>query len=429
MRIRGVIFASVSSAFLAASVAAAGSAFAASTNPDVTKAEQAYQALVAGDQATAILTYTQAIESRHLPTEVLANALLNRALAYQQMSSHQEAIDDYTSALQLDAMSGHLRATALYNRGLSQQKLAQPSRAIEDFTSALFLDPEFAQAYYSRGNALRDSGQFLFALSDYDKAVRYKHPDIARVRYAEAQTYHSLKRPKDEKASLEAALAANPSYTAAREQLALLGGAPQQIATLAAPEAATMAAGGELTVRKPDLPPAVAPPSELTAEAPADPMMTAAVDPAPVAKIVDRVPSEATPAAAPADEKILAVEPVDDPAPDEAAAPQVAAVAPEASTEEPAQDSQNAAAEPAGWSVQIASAASESAAWAVWKKMQSKHKTLADQHVVVVKADLGKKGVVYRIRIAGFESQADAKGSCSKLKSGGVSCFIAKSNS
>ena len=46
--------------------------------------------------------------------------------------------------------------------------------AIEDFTSTLFLDVEFSQAYYSRGNVLRRSGQFLFALSDYEKSLKYE---------------------------------------------------------------------------------------------------------------------------------------------------------------------------------------------------------------------------------------------------------------
>ena len=76
-------------------------------------------------------------------------------------------------------MSAEMRATALYNRGLSQQKLPNLSAAVEDYTSALFLDPSFAHAYYGRGNALRESGQFLFALSDYEKATRYHHPNAA----------------------------------------------------------------------------------------------------------------------------------------------------------------------------------------------------------------------------------------------------------
>src|SRR3989337_2302061 len=189
MSVRRVILASVSSAFLAACVAASGPAFATTEKTNEIIAAQAYEALAAGDQKTAIGAYSQAIESQDLPTEILANALLNRGLAYQQLGEHQEAIDDYTAALRLDAMSAEMRATALYNRGLSQPKLPNLSAAVEDYTSALFLDPIFAHAFYGRGNALRESGQFLFALSDYEKAMRYRHPNAAHVYYAEALTY------------------------------------------------------------------------------------------------------------------------------------------------------------------------------------------------------------------------------------------------
>ena len=125
------------------------------------------------------------------------------------------------------------------------------SAAIEGYTSALFLDPAFAHAYYGRGNALRESGQFLFALSDYEKAIRYHHPNAAQVYYAEALAYENLMRPNDARKSLELAIAANPQFTQAIEKLASL-----QAALIAKPVLAanTAVGGGQVTVRKPDLP-------------------------------------------------------------------------------------------------------------------------------------------------------------------------------
>ena len=195
MKVRSVALAFVSSVYLVALGANIGSAFA-TTNP-VTS--QAYQALTSGDSAKAISLYSFAIESRGLEPEVLANALLNRALAYQQQGQSAKAVDDYSAALTLDAMSAELRATALYNRGLSQQKQGYTPLAIEDFTSALMLNPSFAHAFLSRGNALRESGQYLFALSDYERALKFGHPEPARVYFGEAQTYELLNRPNDMK--------------------------------------------------------------------------------------------------------------------------------------------------------------------------------------------------------------------------------------
>jgi len=406
MSVRSVILASVSSAFLAACVAASGPAFAATENPNEIIAEQAYQALAAGDQKAAIDAYSQAIESQDLPTEVLANALLNRGLAYQQLAEHQKSIDDYTAALRLDAMSAELRATALYNLALSQQKLQNLSAAIEGYTSALFLDPSFAHAYFGRGNALRDSGQFLFALSDYEKAIRYHHPNAAQVRYAEALAYESLKRPNDARKSLELAIAANPQFTQAIEKLANLQGSVMAKPVLAAN---TAIGGGRLTVRKPDLPKAVEPSAELLGEAESDPIVTAAVSPPATAKIVDRVPVE--------EEKIVAVEAVEEEEATVAAEPEVAEIAEGESAEAPVAD---------GWSVQVASATSEDGAWSTWKKMKAKHRSLTAEKPIVVRADLGTKGIVYRVRLAGFEDQNAAKKSCTKLKSSGISCYVSK---
>jgi tetratricopeptide (TPR) repeat protein len=386
-------------------VAASGPAFATTENPNEIIAEQAYEALAAGDQKAAIDAYSQAIESQDLPTEVLANALLNRGLAYQQLAEHQKAIDDYTAALRLDAMSAEMRATALYNLALSQQKLQNLSAAIEGYTSALFLDPAFAHAYFGRGNALRESGQFLFALSDYEKAIRYHHPNAAQVRYAEALAYESLKRPNDARKSLGLAIADSPQFTQAIEKLARLQGSVVAKPVLAAN---TAVGGGQVTVRKPDLPKAVEPSAELLGEAESDPIVTAAVSPPTTAKIVDRVPVE--------EEKIVAVEAVEEEEP-VAAEPEVAEIVEEESAEMPVAD---------GWSVQVASTTSEDGAWSTWKKMKAKHRSLTAEKPIVVRADLGIKGIVYRVRLAGFEDQNAAKKSCSKLKSSGISCYVSK---
>jgi tetratricopeptide (TPR) repeat protein len=406
MSVRCVILASVSSAFLAACVAASGPAFATTENPNEIIAGQAYEALAAGDQRAAINAYSQAIESQDLPTEVLANALLNRGLAYQQLAEHQKAIDDYAAALRLDAMSAELRATALYNLALSQQKLQNLSAAIEGYTSALFLDPAFAHAYFGRGNALRESGQFLFALSDYEKAIRYHHPNAAQVYYAEALAYESLKRPNDARKSLELAIAANPQFTQAIEKLASLQGSVMAKPVLAAN---MTVGGGQVTVRKPDLPRAIEPSAEMLGEGESDPIVTAAVSPLTTAKIVDRVPVE--------EEKIVAVEAVEEEEAPVAAEPDIAEIVEEESAESPVAD---------GWSVQVASATSEDGAWSTWKKMKAKHQSLVAQKPVVVRADLGTKGIVYRVRLAGFEDQNAAKKSCTKLKSSGISCYVSK---
>ena len=455
MNVRRVTLAFVSSVFFAALVANPGSALATDSS---TISAQAYQALSGGDAARAVTLYTTAIEARDLPTEVLANALLNRALAYQQTGKTDAAIDDYTAALNLDAMSPELRATALYNRGLAQQKSQRMPLAIEDFTASLLLNPTFPHAFLARANALRESGQYIFALSDYERALKYKHPQPARVYFGEAQTYAALRRPDDQRKMLAAARDADPSFTPASYAMSAIGEAPTTSVDVDNIQVgSTTPVGGETTVRKVDYPKAVEPPQNLVAGNDQPNLALEAATDTPVFKkakklFTDRIPATdavawAKPATKPA---VMAVEDV--PAiPAAVASNQATAddqdatdVATTASIQAPvvppkkAAKTQQAAPRPdaavadaaplTGWAIQVASANSEEAAWSTWKKMQQAHQVLADQKPVVVKADLGTKGIFYRIRITGFDNQSAAQSGCAKFKTGGVSCYISKAD-
>jgi tetratricopeptide (TPR) repeat protein len=447
MSVRHVFLASVSAVFLAASAAVSGSAGAATENPNLALTQSAYQSLNSGDASGAITAYTKAIESRGLETEVLANALLNRALAFQRLNQQQQAIDDYTAALRLDAMSGELRAMALYNRALSYQKVARPALAVEDYTSALFLNASFSYAYYGRANLLRDSGQYLFALADYDKALQYKYPDPARVYYGQALTYEVLQRPQNMRQSLAQALAANPQFAPAQQKLASLDSNQQPADTDSGLITASVNTGGTLVARKSILPAAEQPSQALlgddtasVSDAPAQQdTAVAAADPAPPSKkIIDRVPvaPEATAAVdQPTEEKVIAIEPVTEDS--VAASADAAPAAPEDTATAAATPDTSATATAVadtapvqtGWSVQIASAGSEDAAWSTFKKLQKSHRVLSDKTPIVVKADLGSKGTFYRVRLTGYDKQDQAKSACSKLRSGGVSCYVSKADS
>ncbi|MBI2717376.1 MAG: SPOR domain-containing protein [Rhizobiales bacterium] len=402
--------------FLAASAAASGS-LAATPNASTQLATAAYRALAEGDAATAVASYTTAIESRDLEPEVLANALLNRGLAYQRLNQPELAIADYSAAMRIDAMTAKLRAMALYNRGLAYQKLQQSSRAIEDFTSALFLDPGFAHAYYSRGNLLRESGQYLFALADYTKAIQFNHPEPARVHYGEALAYEGLGRPANARTALNQALSANPDFAPAKLELAALDN-PVQGEGATASDQITTASIAETQAVKQVLPVATAPSAELAGDGTNSAQITETAPPKKT--IVDRVPVVETAEAVPptdTTERIVAVEPVSTGTEQAAATGQSVADAP--ASETPI----------TGWAVQIASAGSEDAAWSAWKKMQAAHRVLADKKPVVVKADLGTKGTFYRLRLTGYDTQIAAKSACSRLKTDGVSCYISKASS
>jgi tetratricopeptide (TPR) repeat protein len=441
MIVRCVKLALVSSVLFAALGANPGTSIA-STGLATNLSAQAYEALNGGDAAKSLVLYGQAIGSGELGPDALANALLNRALAFQQTQQYEKAIGDYTAALTLDAMSSPLRATALYNRGLAQQKSNQLPLAIEDFTSALLINSSFSHAYLARANALRDSGQYLFALSDYERAIKYNHPEQARVYFAEAQTYELLRRPADAKKFLKASLQADASFKPAIEKMKLLGDVAELDDAISDPilTSSTIAnITGSTEVVKPVLPKGVEPPAELMAqgEVPAteptfaenqklysdrvpagdiNDVETASISPAPALPVKDATVKIASVPKIPAKLKVAAAE-----TPAAATAKIVKKPKPvaEAAVVE-------TAAAVAGWAVQVASASSEDGAWTTWKNMQKRFKSLHDQKPNVVKADLGAKGTFYRVRFSGFASQSEAQSSCGKLKSTGVSCYISK---
>jgi tetratricopeptide (TPR) repeat protein len=440
-------------------LAAVGGAEAADSK-FVQQASAAYEALSSGDTAKAIAGYSEAIESKELPTDVLANALLNRALAYQRTGQYQDAIDDYAAALRLDTLAPKLRATALYNRGLAYQKVSRPTLAIEDFTSALFLDSEFSYCYYSRGVALRDSGQYLFALSDFEKARRYNHPQPYLVYYGEALVFEALKRPDDATKSLRKALALKPDFEPARQHLSSLGEtAPPPSALEPAEDADKLTTGsistasaGQVYVKQ-ELPPAVKPPASLSPAV--ESVAEAAAETPPNGdrpskkKYVDRIPQEqpgsvklaSTRVEEPPAEKLVAIEKVPESkapaaeaaapgvAQDEASEPPATAALTETASVEPVANSTAVHAEPAGWSVQLSSAKDEKLAWGIWDKLKARHKVLANENPIVVRADLGAKGIFYRLRLAGFEDSKSASSVCSKLKSKGLKCFVSRASS
>ena len=51
------------------------------------------------------------------------------------------------------------------------------SRAILLYERVIALQPDHAEAYYKRGNALKDLGQLATALTSYDEAIKHK-PDF-----------------------------------------------------------------------------------------------------------------------------------------------------------------------------------------------------------------------------------------------------------
>jgi tetratricopeptide (TPR) repeat protein len=307
-----------------------------------------------------------------------------------------------------------LRAVVFYNRGLSEQALGRPALAIEDFTSALLLDPELAQAYLSRASVLRQSGQYLFALGDYEKALRYSHAEPHLALYGQALTYEALSRPLLAQNALARAIKVSPDFQPARDKLLELAG-PEAVNQAVQNEPValegTQQAGlaqqrdelltASLSMSLPDgaatgteLSEAVEQPSNMVVDAPAP------VPAAPVARIE---PAGET-------REVAALElPASEPGP---------ASEPRAAPQEPKIE---------GWMVQLSSQRNEASAWSAWDELSRRHsELLGGRDAAVVRAELDGKGVFYRLRIHRLESRDEARSLCSRLKKQGTACYFGR---
>jgi cell division protein FtsN len=78
------------------------------------------------------------------------------------------------------------------------------------------------------------------------------------------------------------------------------------------------------------------------------------------------------------------------------------------------------------YELQIGAYKSQDEAEGAWKAYKFKHPSASGYSEDVRKADLGDKGVWYRLRIGPFPEKAAANDACDKLKADGGACMLAK---
>jgi len=79
----------------------------------------------------------------------------------------ERAIEDYDEAIRLNPQY----ADAYYNRGNAYANLGQSQQAIKDFNEAIHLNPEYSNAYYNRGVVYSDLGRKAEAIADFERFV------------------------------------------------------------------------------------------------------------------------------------------------------------------------------------------------------------------------------------------------------------------
>ncbi len=79
-----------------------------------------------------------------------------------------------------------------------------------------------------------------------------------------------------------------------------------------------------------------------------------------------------------------------------------------------------------GVKIQLGAYGSEKEAKEAFAKMQKKFSSLGGKSPIVVRADLGAKGIFYRLRVGGFADSASAKAFCGSVSAKGQACILAQ---
>ncbi|MBR1648899.1 MAG: SPOR domain-containing protein [Alphaproteobacteria bacterium] len=78
------------------------------------------------------------------------------------------------------------------------------------------------------------------------------------------------------------------------------------------------------------------------------------------------------------------------------------------------------------WQIQLMSSPNKAAVDKSWATMSGKYPMLKDLPHEIESADLGAKGVFYRLKAGAFASKDEATSFCTKLKNAGGNCFTVK---
>ena len=135
----------------------------------------------------------------------LADALLDRAIAYHRLHDYRHAIADDTEVLRLEPNYFE----AYYNRALTYHDLRDPRRAIEDYTAAIRLRPNDVDAHFNRGFAYEQIGDLPRTVDDFSAVIQLT-PNRPEAYYYRWAAYKDLGDEERAAADLAAIARYNP---------------------------------------------------------------------------------------------------------------------------------------------------------------------------------------------------------------------------
>ena len=94
--------------------------------------------------------------------------LYNKAVFYQSLLDWNNALEAYADLHKINPF----HANGHYNLGFIHMELGLHNIATNNFSDVIYSDPEFFEAYYSRGVCFEKLGNIAQAESDYKRAIK-----------------------------------------------------------------------------------------------------------------------------------------------------------------------------------------------------------------------------------------------------------------
>lgn len=420
----------------------------------------------------AVADYTAAMKADALSTKTRAVVIYNRGIAYQKLKRQALAIEDFTNALYLDVEFAH----AYYGRGRLMQEVGRHEFALADFKMAMkYHHPSPHLPFYGQALAYESTQQKAKARRAISRALLLK-PDFkpALAKYAELTGTPYKHNSATQTASKVSPIVAKRGSSAST---ASTSSAPQvtQVASSNLPKAVAppsdlMAVAGlaQKTIAADPIVTGSISQAAATAKQPVEtklpfryPGMVGATKPVPSMKL----PVAMTDLRQEAQENrqktvrvsdqeelnnqlITSAQDTENAVQNSARtrvaylgtntnAPLSVGVAQEASDtpkvsaslQDSAADDVQPAEQLTGWFIQLNAQRSEDAAKQVWEKYKAKYgRALKGTNVVYQRADLGDKGIYWRIRLGSYDGRTAAQNKCRRLKRSGLKCFVVKAS-
>ncbi len=346
------------------------------------------QAIEQGQYAQAISLFDKVISSGALNEHGLALAHHHRGIAEQKLGQTAAAIGDYSKAISGNALPEAVLARAHYNRGIAYSQQGEDAKAEADYRATVKLVPSYGAAYHNLANIERRRGNQKAAIADYSKALEYMSGDARKYAFhGRGLSYEAEGDKTKAKADYEAALRIDGNFAPAKTELAALD-RPQPKPLIGSDTAMNGKEGKAKVIRV-----ASASGWETTAVRYANPAGNKPkAGPVPTGNAAVQSPERQANIG------------------DAASRP-----APEAST----------APAPGPYQVQLGAYRDEETAKVAWRNLVTRSQgRLSGIEHRVVRADLGERGIFYRLRAGGYAEESVAHRLCARLSTVGIECVV-----